>query len=91
MTSQSTAALDGRDAVINEAARRLYDAEIALHIARQTGVGAWISAAYDRLHEAVVAHNAALASAPLPDSPELKPHPGRLEPRTAFSTQPAAA
>jgi len=76
MTSQSTAALDGRDAVINEAARRLYDAEIALHIARQTGVGAWISAAYDRLHEAVVAHNAAIATFPPsrqhPAEPELR-------------------
>jgi len=43
-----------------DAAHRLYDAEIALHIARQTGVDAWISAAYDRLHEAVAAHTAAV-------------------------------
>jgi hypothetical protein len=92
MTSQTTApAADGRQAAISEAARRLYDAEIALHIARQTGVGAWIVAAYDRLHEAIVSHIAALASAPLPDSPELEPHPGRPGPRTASPTQPAAA
>ena len=92
MTSQATApAAHGRQAAISEAARRLYDAEIALHIARQTGVGAWIVAAYDRLHEAIVSHTAALASAPLPDSPELEPHPGRPGPRTASPTQPAAA
>jgi hypothetical protein len=36
-----------------DVARRLYDAEIALHYARQTAVDAWIAAAYDRLHEAV--------------------------------------
>jgi hypothetical protein len=35
------------------AATRLYDAEIALHIARQTGVDSWVAAAYDRLHQAV--------------------------------------
>jgi hypothetical protein len=49
---------DDREA---DAARRLYDAEIALHIARQSGVDAWISAAYDRLHEAIAAHAAAVA------------------------------
>jgi len=92
MTSQATApAADGRQAAISEAARRLYDAEIALHIARQTGVGAWIIAAYDRLHEAIVNHTAALALAPVPASPELEQHPGRREPRTASSNQPAAA
>jgi hypothetical protein len=54
----TVAAIDEREA---DAARRLYDAEIALHIARQTGVDAWISAAYDRLHEAIAAHTAAVA------------------------------
>jgi hypothetical protein len=91
MTSQATAAADGRQAAISEAARRLYDAEIALHIARQTGVGAWIIAAYDRLHEAIVNHTAALALAPLPASLELEPQPGRPEPETGCATQPAAA
>jgi len=42
------------------AARRLYDAEGALHAAHQSGVDFWISAAADRLHEAVVEHVAAL-------------------------------
>ena len=35
------------------AATRLYDAEVALHIARQTGIDSWVAAAYDRLHLAV--------------------------------------
>jgi hypothetical protein len=42
------------------AATRLYDAEIALHIARQTAVDAWVAAAYRRLHAAVCEHRAAL-------------------------------
>jgi hypothetical protein len=46
------------------AARHLYDAEVALHIAHQTRVDAWISAAADRLHDALVAH-AALEAAVL--------------------------
>jgi hypothetical protein len=40
-------------------AQRLYEAEIALHIAHQTHDDAWITAASDRLHEAVVAFLAA--------------------------------
>jgi hypothetical protein len=40
------------------AATRLYDAEVALHIARQTGVDRWVAAAYDRLHQAIAAHRA---------------------------------
>jgi hypothetical protein len=51
---------DRLQAAVNDAARHLYDAEAALHIARQAGVGSWISAAYDRLHEAVVGHMAAV-------------------------------
>ena len=78
-TVPTTAVPDGRQAAISEAARRLYDAEIALHIARQTGVGAWISAAYDRLHEAVVAHNAAIA--PVPQSRQsAQPRQQRAQP-----------
>jgi hypothetical protein len=75
MTSQATAAPDGRQAAVSEAALRLYDAEVALHIARQTGVDAWISAAYDRLHEAIVSHSAALTAASHPASPELPTAP----------------
>ena len=36
------------------AARGLYDAECALHVARQTHVDQWICAAADHLHEAVI-------------------------------------
>jgi len=46
-----------------EAAQRVYDAEIALHIARQAGVDQWITAAYDRLHEALIEHTAARRAA----------------------------
>jgi hypothetical protein len=73
----TAAAPDGRQAAISEAARRLYDAEVALHIARQTGVAAWISAAYDRLHEAIAGHTAAVGSAGTADPPELRPQPAR--------------
>jgi hypothetical protein len=54
--AQHTAILDRVDA----AARRLYDAEIALHIAHTSHVDAWIAAASDRLHDAVEAHLAAV-------------------------------
>ena len=43
------------------AARGLYDAEVSLHAARQSGVDRWIAAAYDRLHEAVADHQLAVA------------------------------
>lgn len=39
----------------------LYDAECALHVAHQTHVDAWITAASDRLHEAVADYLAAVA------------------------------
>jgi hypothetical protein len=55
---------------LSEAARHLYDAETALHIARPTGVGAWISAAYDRLSEAIADHlHAVVAPQAGPQSP----------------------
>ena len=47
---------------VEAAARRMYDAEVALHIARQTGVDEWVKAAADRLHEAIVAHRRAIAA-----------------------------
>ena len=59
-TTVAAAARDRQQAAVSDAARRLYDAEGALRIARQTGVGAWIGAAYDRLHEAIVDHTAAV-------------------------------
>jgi hypothetical protein len=89
-TVATTATPDGRQAAISDAARRLYDAEVALHIARQTGVAAWISAAYDRLHEAIADHTAVLGSAGVPSPPELRPQPVRPELRTAHAVRPAA-
>jgi len=65
MTVETAAADQDRwQAAITEAARHLYDAETALHIARQSGVGAWISAAYDRLSEAIADHMRAVAAPP---------------------------
>ncbi len=42
------------------AGRRLYDAEVALHHAHQSHVDEWISAAADRLHEAIVDYELAI-------------------------------
>lgn len=57
-TTLDTAPAEDR---VGVAALHLYEADFALHIARQSGVAAWITAAYDRLHEAVLEHDAALA------------------------------
>lgn len=54
----ATLSPSGYDVELECAAQRLYDAEIALHIAHQTGVDAWINAAADRLHQAIVTHQA---------------------------------
>jgi len=45
---------------VDAAARRMYDAECALHIAHQSGVDQWVKAAGDRLHDAIVAYLRAL-------------------------------
>jgi hypothetical protein len=37
-----------------QAVAHVYDAECALHAARQTQVDAWISAASDKLHQAIL-------------------------------------
>lgn len=47
-------------AELRDAERRMYDAECALHFAHQSRVDAWITAAADRLHEAITAHSCAL-------------------------------
>ena len=46
--------------VLFDAARRLYEAEVALHIARQTRADRWIAAASEKLHAAVVAYDIAV-------------------------------
>jgi hypothetical protein len=48
-------------ATVQDAARRLYDAEVALHAAHSSQVDSWIEAASARLHEAIEAHLAAVA------------------------------
>jgi hypothetical protein len=58
----ATALSTPREDRVSEAARHLYEAEFALHIARQSGVDAWIMAAYDHLHPAVIEYEAALAA-----------------------------
>jgi hypothetical protein len=45
---------------VEAAATRMYDAEVALHAARQSQVDSWVAAAYDRLHEAVEDYRFAL-------------------------------
>lgn len=45
------------------AAGRVYEHEVALHAARQSGVDLWICAAADRLHNAILEYDAALAAA----------------------------
>ena len=51
---------------VRVAAQNLYDAECALHVANQTHVDTWITAAAHKLHESVVEHLAALAAADRP-------------------------
>jgi hypothetical protein len=59
--SESAIKPSERSAISREkAAKRMYDAEVALHHARQTHVDAWIAAAYERLHEAIEVHIAAV-------------------------------
>ncbi len=45
------------------AASRMYDAAFALHAARGSHVDAWIAAASDKLHVAVLEHTAACGAA----------------------------
>jgi hypothetical protein len=56
MTAETCSPQDHR-LRIAAASLYLYEAETALHIARQTGVDNWIRAAADRLHEALLAHS----------------------------------
>ena len=71
---------------INRTAEEVYDAECALHAARQTHVDAWIAAAGDRLHEALVRYLAAIAAAPAGNAPgaaTTRPDPARTDVRRA--------
>lgn len=59
-------------AALDQAAQHLYDAECALHIARQSRVDKWINAAADHLHLAVLeldaAEHALAGTAPADDA-----------------------
>jgi hypothetical protein len=49
-----TTAIDDRlERRVADAAKRLYEAEVALHIAHQTRQDAWIFAASNKLHNAI--------------------------------------
>ena len=53
MTASISPEQAGLRELLADAKRRLYNAEGTLHAARQSGVDAWVKAAYDRLHVAV--------------------------------------
>ena len=62
MVTAATAGASAADADRAHAtACHLYDAECAHHVAHQTHVDPWITAASDRLHEAVADYLAAVA------------------------------
>jgi hypothetical protein len=63
-SSRHSASDSGTPAPVAATEQRLYDAETALHAAQQTHVDAWVAAAYDRLHEAVLAHTEAVSRTP---------------------------
>jgi hypothetical protein len=54
------AAYSGPRSMAQVAAREMFEAELALHDARQSRVDSWIRAASDHLHDAIERHTAAL-------------------------------
>jgi hypothetical protein len=60
-TTDATEASIANEDRARDTACHLYDAECALHVAHQTHDDAWITAASDRLHQAVTDHLAAVA------------------------------
>jgi hypothetical protein len=75
---------------VADTAARLYDAEVNLHHARQSGIDAWISAAYDHLHLALQSHAeasalaaAATVSAGAPQFEAATLHPALVTTRSA--------
>jgi hypothetical protein len=59
----ATATVQDTGNAVQAAACRLYDAECAVHAARQTGVDAWVAAASDALHRALEQHLCLAANA----------------------------
>jgi hypothetical protein len=72
---------------LDATAQHLYDAECALHVAHQSHVDAWITAASDRLHEALVEYLAVQAASPGPAAMPRRPDANRRG-RTSPSQQP---
>ncbi len=60
MTATMTTERTQTAARVQAAAARVYDAECALHAARQAHVDAWIAAAADKLHNSIIEHLSAL-------------------------------
>ncbi|HEY2041355.1 MAG TPA: hypothetical protein VGH11_01670 [Jatrophihabitans sp.] len=56
-------AYPGPHPALDAAARRMFEAELALHDAHQSRVDSWIAAASDRLHDAIERHTQALMAA----------------------------
>lgn len=61
MTTTNSTTASTRTVAVDVAAQRLYRAEVALHDAHTTHVDAWITAAADRLHDAIEAYLVAVA------------------------------
>lgn len=62
ITAGTSAASNTNEVRVHATACHLYNAECALHVAHQTHVDAWITAASDSLHQAVAEHLAAVGS-----------------------------
>jgi hypothetical protein len=69
MTTKTHPAQTSTSDPIAATACHLYDAECALHAAHQSHVEAWITAASEKLHQAVVEHIAATAAQNGPEQP----------------------
>ncbi|HZC69271.1 MAG TPA: hypothetical protein VE442_01125 [Jatrophihabitans sp.] len=61
ITVKPAAASDTRQQRVHSAAGHLYDAECALHAAHQSHTEAWITAANEKLHDAVTEYLEAAA------------------------------
>jgi hypothetical protein len=69
VTTNTPAPASTSDEQVRAAACHMYDAECALHAAHQSHVDAWITAASEKLHQAVGEHIAATAAPNGPEQP----------------------
>lgn len=70
IAAATTLTTTGEDRV-SDAAQHLFDADYVLHIAKQSGVAAWIDAAHAHLIAADLEYRAALAAATTPAGPPI--------------------